>query len=159
MIDNAMRSVVRTAIEQASEHGLPGDHHFFISFLTNHPGVDISPMLKERYPEEMTIVVQHQYWDLKVDDEKFSLMLSFNNVPEKLVVPFAALTAFADPSIKFGLQFHNREWQEDDVHCPATGKTGRELPPEASFDEEPPSEANPPANDTKVISMDAFRKN
>lgn len=161
MIDNAMRSVVRTALMQAAKHGLPGDHHFFISFLTNHPGVSVSPMLKERYPEEMTIVVQHQYWDLKVEDDHFSLMLSFNNIPEKLVVPFTALTAFADPSIKFGLQFHSRSWEEDDedeVHCPATGKTGRELPPEASFDEEPPSEANPPANDTKVISMDAWRK-
>lgn len=160
MIDNAMRSVVRTAMTQVAEHGLPGDHHFFISFLTQYPGVEISPVLKERYKEEMTIVVQHQYWDLTVGEDRFSLMLSFNNIPEKLVIPFAALTAFADPSIKFGLQFHSRDWEDEDeeLHCPATGKTGRELPPEASFDEEPPSEANPPANDTKVVSMDAFRK-
>jgi hypothetical protein len=160
LIDNAMRSVVRTAIQQVAATGaLPGEHHFFISFLTNHPGVEISPVLRKRYPEEMTIVIQHQFWDLKVEEDKFTITLSFNNVPERLVVPFAALSAFADPSIKFGLQFHARHWQDDEeVHCPATGKTGRELPPEASFDEEPPSEAHPPANDSKVISIEAFRK-
>lgn len=161
LIDAAMRSVVRSAMRQVEAAGfLPGDHHFFISFMTQHPGVEISPVLRQRYPEEMTIVVQHQYWDLKIEDDKFRITLSFNNIPEKLVVPFAALIAFADPAIKFGLQFHHTGWEEDDdeVHCPATGRTGREGPPEASFDEEPPSEANPPANDTKVISMDAFRK-
>ena len=159
LIDNAMRSVVRTAIQQVCDHGLPGDHHFFVSFLTRHPDVSLSPALMARYPEEMTIVIQHQYWDMYVADDHFSLMLSFNNIPEKLVIPFAALTAFADPSIKFGLQFHNRDWEEEDdeLHCPATGKTGRELPPEASFDEDPPSEIQMPANDTKVISLDAFR--
>jgi hypothetical protein len=161
MIDNAMRSVVRTAISQVAEHGLPGDHHFFVSFLTTHPDVDVSPAIMARYPEEMTVVIQHQYWDLQVHKDHFSLMLSFNNIPEKLVIPFAALTAFADPSIKFGLQFHSRDWEEDEeeVHCPATGKTGRELPPEASFDEDPPSETKEIANDTKVISIDAWRKN
>ena len=162
LIDNAMRSVVRSAIIQVAETGaLPGDHHFFVSFRTSYPGVEISPMLKERYPEEMTIVVQHQFWDLIVEEDKFSITLSFNNIPEPLVIPFAALTAFADPSIKFGLQFHSHDWEEDEdeeVHCPATGRTGREMPPEASFDEEPPSEAHPPANDTKVISIEAFRK-
>ncbi len=161
MIDNAMRSVVRDAVGQVAEHGLPGDHHFFVSFLTSHPGVSVSAAIKERYPEEMTIVIQHQYWDLKVAEDHFSLMLSFNNIPEKLVIPFAALTAFADPSIKFGLQFHSHDFEEEEeeVHCPATGKTGRELPPEASFDEEPPTETKEVANDTKVISIDAWRKN
>lgn len=160
LIDNAMRSVVRTAIEQVAATGaLPGDHHFFVSFLTNYPGVEISPVLHKRYPEEMTIVIQHQFWDLHVTEDLFTITLSFNNVPEKLVIPFAALSAFADPSIKFGLQFHARHWQDDEeVHCPATGRTGREMPPEASFDEDPPSEAHPPANDSKVISIEAFRK-
>jgi uncharacterized protein len=164
LIDNAMRSVVREAVTQAAKHGLPGDHHFFVSFLTTHPDVGLSPALRTRYPEEMTIVIQHQYWDLKVEDDHFSLMLSFNNIPEKLVIPFAALSAFADPSIKFGLQFHSRDWEEEELvhddalHCPATGKTGRERPPEASFDEEAPSETKTIANDTKVISIDAWRK-
>lgn len=162
LIDNAMRSVVRTAITQVAERGLPGEHHFFVSFLTNHPAVQVSAAVKERYPDEMTIVIQHQYWDLKIAEDHFSLMLSFNNIPEKLVIPFAALTAFADPSIKFGLQFHSHDFEEDDedeLHCPATGKTGRELPPEASFDEEPPTETKEVANDTKVISIDSWRKN
>lgn len=163
LIDHAMRMVVKTAMTQvAGLTYLPGEHHFFISFMTQHPDVELSPALRARYPEEMTVVIQHQFWDLEVTDQQFSITLSFNNIPEKLVVPFAAMTAFADPSIKFGLQFHNRHWEEDandeGVHCPATGRTGREMPPEASFDEEPPSEANPPANDSKVLSMDAFRK-
>ena len=108
MIDSAMRHVVREALIHVDKFGLPGDHHFFISFQTNYPGVSISPQLKARYPEEITIVVQHQFWDLKITDKQFSIMLSFNNIPEKLVVPFDALTAFADPSIKFGLQFHGK---------------------------------------------------
>lgn len=162
MIDNAMRSVVRSAMQQVAEHGLPGDHHFFVSFRTTHPAVNISPAIKQRYPEEMTVVIQHQYWDLKITEDSFSLMLSFNNIPEKLHVPFAALTAFADPSIKFGLQFHSYDFEEDEdeaLHCPATGKTGREMPPQASFDEDPPTETKTVANDTKVISIDAWRKN
>jgi hypothetical protein len=103
-----MRNVVREALIHVDKFGLPGEHHFFISFQTNFPGVSISPQLKARYPEEITIVVQHQFWDLKITDKQFSIMLSFNNIPEKLVVPFDALTAFADPSIKFGLQFHGK---------------------------------------------------
>jgi len=160
LIDGAMRSVVRTAMSQVQQHGLPGEHHFFVSFLTHYPGVSLSDHLKQRYPDEMTIVVQHQFWDLTVREHDFSVTLSFSNVPETLTIPFDALTAFADPSIKFGLQFHRGEWEEEEesVHCPATGRTGREMPPEASFDEEPPTEANPPANDSKVISIDAFRK-
>ena len=160
LIDNAMRGVVRQALEHGHAEGLPGDHHFFISFQTAYPGVDISDTLKTRYPEEMTIVLQHQFWDLTVEQDKFSVMLSFNNTPEKLVIPFDALTAFADPSIKFGLQFHGKEYEEDEeLSCPATGKRRHEPPPSASFDEDPPSEDHPPANDTKVVALDAFRKN
>jgi hypothetical protein len=170
LIDSAMRNVVREALIHVDKFGLPGDHHFFISFQTNYPGVSISPQLKSRYPEEITIVVQHQFWDLKIDKQKFSIMLSFNNIPEKLVVPFDALTAFADPSIKFGLQFHGKrpanmpksaETAEGDeaVACPVTGKNGTEKPPMAAFHEEEPStEAATAANDTKVVSLESFRK-
>ena len=176
MIDTAMRHVVRDALHHVDKFGLPGDHHFFISFQTNYPGVSISPQLKSRYPEEITIVVQHQYWDLKITDTQFSIMLSFNNIPEKLVVPFDALTAFADPSIKFGLQFHGKRIpnsgsasssssatasandKEESVACPATGRTGNEKPPMAAFEEEAPTEETSAANDEKVISLEAFRK-
>ena len=164
MIDNAMRGVVRSALEFVQTDGLPGDHHFFISFQTQFPGVQISPQLKDRYPEEITIVVQHQFWDLHVDDVGFSLMLSFNNIPEKLVVPWDSLTAFADPSIKFGLQFHGKDFANDEatddekLACPATGKTGKEKPPTASFDEDEPKDETEPANDEKVVSLETFRK-
>lgn len=162
LIDAAMRGVVREALVHVDKFGLPGEHHFFISFLTNYPGVSISPQLKARYPEEITIVVQHQFWDLKITKEYFSIMLSFNNIPEKLTVPFDALTAFADPSIKFGLQFHGKNSGANDadepVACPATGKNGQEKPPMAAFEEEAPSETSDAANDEKVISLEAFRK-
>lgn len=165
MIDSAMRHVVRDALIHVDKFGLPGDHHFFISFQTNYPGVTISPQLKSRYPEEITIVIQHQFWDLKITDKQFAIMLSFNNIPEKLVVPFDALTAFADPSIKFGLQFHGKRAmtssleKEEPVACPATGRTGAEKPPLAAFEEDAPTEENPgAANDEKVISLETFRK-
>lgn len=163
LIDAAMRNVVREALAHVKQFGLPGEHHFFISFQTNYPGVAISPQLKARYPEEITIVVQHQFWDLTIEKDRFSIMLSFNNIPEKLVVPFDALTAFADPSIKFGLQFHgkkpaNMNDSEEPVACPATGRTGNEKPPMAAFEEEAPSETDEAANDEKVVSLEAFRK-
>jgi hypothetical protein len=166
LIDAAMRNVVREALIHVDKFGLPGDHHFFISFQTNYPGVSISPQLKARYPEEITIVVQHQFWDLKITRELFQIMLSFNNIPEKLVVPFDALTAFADPSIKFGLQFHGKKMattssnnnDEEAVACPVTGKNGHEKPPMAAFEEDAPSEETRAANDEKVISLEAFRK-
>lgn len=166
MIDSAMRSVVRQALEHVLREGLPGEHHFFISFQTQFPGVSMSPQLRARYPEEITIVVQHQFWDLKITDELFSIMLSFNNIPEKLVVPFDALTAFADPSIKFGLQFHGKTHanslpikaeRSDSVSCPATGKTGHEKPSGAGFEEDAPSENAEAANDEKVVSLESFR--
>lgn len=168
LIDAAMRNVVREALIHVDKLGLPGDHHFFISFQTNYPGVTISPQLKSRYPEEITIVVQHQFWDLKIAKDHFQIMLSFNNIPEKLVVPFDALTAFADPSIKFGLQFHGKKpakpanmsnaEPEEAPTCPVTGKNGTEKPPMAAFDEDAPSDATEAANDTKVISLESFRK-
>ena len=162
MIDTAMRGVVSESLQQVAAHGLPGEHHFFISFQTQYPGVQISPALADRYPDEMTIVVQHQFWDLFIEKDYFTITLSFNNVPEKLVIPFDALTAFADPSIKFGLQFHGKEWEADDaderVHCPSTGKSGPEPMAEASFEEDPSEASAPPANDDKVVSLEAFRK-
>ena len=163
LIDSAMRHVVREALRHVDRFGLPGDHHFFISFQTNYPGVSISPQLKSRYPDEITIVIQHQFWDLQIFDDRFALMLSFNNIPEKLVVPFDALTAFADPSIKFGLQFHGKRVAADGdaeapVACPVTGRQPHEKPPAAAFEEEAPSEETKAANDEKVVSLEAFRK-
>lgn len=118
LIDDAMHVIVRQVLERAQKTGLPGSHHFYISFLTNHPGVTISSRLKEKYPEDMTIVLQHQYENLDVDKEKFGVTLSFESIKERIVIPFDALTAFADPSVKFGLQFRSIEMlenEEDDL--------------------------------------------
>jgi len=145
MIDLAMRQVVQRALAQVLKSGLPGEHHFYITFLTQYPGVQISDALRSRYPDEMTIVIQHQFWDLKVDNDQFSLMLSFSNVPEKLVIPFAALTAFADPSVKFGLQFHR--------HQLPTGQDNR-----ADNEAEEAAVEITGTDDSKIITLDAFRK-
>ena len=105
MIESAMRGVVRQAISEAAKHGLPGAHHFYISFRTDHPGTTVPDYLKSRYPQEMTIVLQYQFWGLDVEEESFSVTLSFNNVHERLTVPFQAVTVFADPAAKFTLPF------------------------------------------------------
>jgi hypothetical protein len=105
MIEEALRGVVRRALRMVAATGLPGSHHFFISFRTHAEGVQIADYLRERYPDEMTIVVQHQFWGLDVTSEQFSITLSFNDVHERLIIPFAAITSFADPAAQFGLQF------------------------------------------------------
>jgi hypothetical protein len=104
-VQEALRGVVRNVLIEAGRDGLPGNHHFYITFLTNAPGVRLSNALRERYPQEMTIVLQHHFWDLKVTDLQFEVGLSFSNIPEKLVIPFAAVTGFWDPSVNFILQF------------------------------------------------------
>jgi hypothetical protein len=105
LAQDALRGVVRKVLSEVARTGLPGEHHFFISFATRAPGVRISSRLLAQYPEEMTIVLQHQYWDLSATDTAFEVGLSFNDVPERLLVPFAAIKGFADPSVQFGLQF------------------------------------------------------
>lgn len=105
LAQEALRSVVRRVLTDVARTGLPGDHHFFISFDTRAPGVRLSQRMKEKYPEEMTIVLQHQFWDLIVTDTSFEVGLSFGGIPERLLVPFTALKGFFDPSVKFGLQF------------------------------------------------------
>ncbi|MCC7426141.1 MAG: Stringent starvation protein B [Alphaproteobacteria bacterium] len=105
MVEDALRAVVREALEFAGRHGLPGEHHFYVTFRTDHPGVQMPDHLRARYPQEITIVLQHQFWELKVFADRFQVGLSFGGVPSTLHVPFAALTQFADPSVRFGLQF------------------------------------------------------
>lgn len=105
MVESALRGVVKTSIEEVMEHGLPGDHHFYITFLTDYPGVKIPDYLRERYPGEMTIVLQYQFSDLSVTKEMVTVTLSFNNVPERLEIPLSAISIFADPSVNFALQF------------------------------------------------------
>ena len=105
LVENGLRSVVREALRRVAEEGWPGTHHAYITFKTAAPGVEVPDFLHTRYPDELTIVLQHQFWGLEVEDDSFSVTLSFNKVGQRIVVPFAALTSYADPSVKFGLQF------------------------------------------------------
>lgn len=105
LAQDAMRGVVRAVLRRVLKHGLPGDHHFYIAFDTQAPGVSISSRLEQKYPTEMTVVLQHRFWDLHVNDERFEIKLTFDNIPERLVVPFNAIKVFFDPSVPYGLQF------------------------------------------------------
>jgi hypothetical protein len=148
LIDSAMRGMVRDVLRDASKNGLPGEHHFFVSFKTDFPGVSVSEQIKSRYPQEMTIVLQHQFWDFKVEDARFTVTLSFGGVPEKLVIPYAALTAFADPSVKFGLQFTHLDVSELELMDTDTAQL-----PLAPMGKDVADAAS-----AEVISLDAFRK-
>lgn len=145
MAQEALRGVIRRALEVAKK-GLPGEHHFYISFRTDAPGVDISEKLHKQYPEEMTIVLQHQFWNLDVREDGFSVELTFNRIPETLVVPYSAVQGFFDPSVQFGLQFEVKK-----PDAPAEAAKPASAAPVA---EEKPA----PAGDGAVVSLDAFRK-
>ncbi len=152
LTQKALRAVVREALIVAATKGIPGDHHFYISFLTGAPGTDISSRLKSQYPEEMTIVLQHQFWDLKVTDEGFSVGLSFDKTPERLIVPYSALVSFFDPSVQFGLQFSPDGTKDSNELATASeAKTTDSQPGTLSTvgGDEPAGE---------VVNLDAFRK-
>ncbi|MEQ8968642.1 MAG: ClpXP protease specificity-enhancing factor SspB [Azospirillaceae bacterium] len=167
MVERALRNVVRESLQHAAVNGLPGEHHFYMTFSTRHPGIDIPDFLRERYPEEMTIVLQYQYYGLEVNDDVFSVTLSFNNKHERLTVPLAAITTFADPSVNFALQFQAIPTQEGEDEAPAIpqGKPGNapeETPAPAAADQ-PAAEDAPEDGGTedgaKVVTLDSFRKN
>ena len=172
MVEQALRGVVRRALTYAAERGLPGDHHFYVSFRTNDPGVDIPAQLRNRYPNEMTIVLQHQFWGLDVGEEVFGVTLSFSDVPERLTIPFAAITAFADPSVRFGLQFEASQAEAGDSGTPVavpeqrqepaegTAETGGKTPPDKpeEADEVEEGEEAEEAAGAKVIMLDPYRK-
>jgi uncharacterized protein len=152
MVEEALRGVVRKALRQAAAHGLPGNHHFYITFKTRHPEVDVPVYLTEKYPDEMTIVLQYQFWDLEIREENFEVMLSFNDKRERLFIPFDALTGFADPSVKFGLQF------QSSMDAP-TGLVTDDFGPQVEIDDQEVTEAPEPSRGTgEVVSLDQFRK-
>ncbi len=152
MVEGALRGVVRQAVEEVMEGGLPGDHHFYITFMTDYPGVDIPEYLRERYPGEMTIVLQYQFYDLSVDQEKMSVTLSFNNVPERLTIPLSAISIFADPSVNFALQFQPLGDEIDETDLLELAEEG-----EVEGDEKP--KKKPTSEKTgEVVSLDQFRK-
>ena len=157
MIEEALRGVVRRALRTVLESGLPGSHHFYITFRTTAPGVEIADRLHEKYPEEMTIVLQYQFWALEVSAERFAVTLSFNDVPERLVVPFAAVTAFVDPAAKWGMEFQHKTGA-----APEEVETGAPAPVDAAAGvggaQPTGAVAADPPGDTKVITLDNFRR-
>ena len=116
MVEDALRGVVRRALTEAAVSGLPGDHHFYITFRTDHPQVRIPQHLKSQYPREMTIVLQHQFWGLEVTDDSFTVTLSFGGKHEALFIPYETIVSFADPSVKFALQFDSGEGESEEDH-------------------------------------------
>ncbi|MDD9991299.1 MAG: ClpXP protease specificity-enhancing factor SspB [Rhodospirillales bacterium] len=129
LVEDGLRSVVREALRRVAEEGWPGTHHAYITFKTEAPGVEVPDFLHSRYPDELTIVLQHQFWDLEVEDDFFAVTLSFNKVGQRIVVPFAALTSYADPSVKFGLQFGVAPEARGEMTPPEA--RGEMTPPEA----------------------------
>ena len=156
LVQQALRGVVREILLKIKRDGLQGDHHFYIAFRTRAPGVNLPKRLLERYPEEMTIVIQHRFWDLEVRDADFSITLSFNQRPEVLTVPFQAIVGFVDPSVQFALQFQDNLATDDHP-------SGQESP--ESLAAETPDAIDQPAQDKdadtlqdNVVTLDAFRK-
>lgn len=174
LAQEALRGVMRKVLQEVQRTGLPGNHHFFITFLTGAPGVRVSPRLRERYPEQMTIVLQYQYWDLKVTDTGLEVGLSFADMPEKLEVPFSAVRGFYDPSVNFELEFDVKTdapatGDVTALPTPATDAAKPKPAPKADSKKQPAEKAAPaeaaapgkPDSDGKsaeVVSLDAFRK-
>ena len=182
LVESGLRSVVREALRQVAAEGWPGTHHAYITFKTAAPGVELPDSLLARHPDELTIVLQHQFWGLEVEDDSFAVTLSFNKAGQRIVVPFAALTSYADPSVKFGLQFGvppeargeapsktrgdkappEADATEAGGEAVAPEARGEETSPEASGEETAPEaggeETAPEAGGDKVVALDRFRK-
>ena len=154
MVEKALRGVVRDALLEAAEHGFGGNHHFYISFATDHPGVVVPDHLRQRFDGVMTIVLQHQFWGLEVSDEGFEVTLSFNKVHERLQIPLAAVTDFHDPSVPFGLRFGQEDDQTGGPFGSARAATGGAARAPGAEDG---ASAADKAKTGEVITLDSFR--
>lgn len=165
-VQNALRGVVRSVLKTVEEEGLPGDHHFYIAFRTGSPGVHLPAYLVSRFPEEMTIVLQHEYWGLKVFDDYFEVGLNFNQKPELLTIPFDAVAGFVDPSVQFALQFHgdegidgdtiadeNLEFTDEEIAAAEAEAASKEKAP-AAVEDAPDA----PKGGDNVVSLDFSRR-
>ena len=149
LVDQAMQSVMRHALEVAAKETLPGQHHFYLTLDTTHPEVEMSDSLRAEYPDEITIVLENQFWDLEIKKDHFSVTLNFGKTPHNLSVPFDAITAFVDPSVKFGLQFASKveEKRTDTLEA-----SSNQLPERHS-----PGKEERPENSAEVVVLDSFR--
>ena len=145
LMHRAMRGLIQSVLRDVAENGLPGAHHFFITFDTTHPGVAMADWLTARYPSEMTVVIQHWFENLTVTDDGFSVTLNFGNQPEPIVIPFDAVRTFVDPSVEFGLRFETHSDSDEDSE--------EEVEDDDDGDDDPP-----PKHDAEVVSLDKFRK-
>jgi len=154
LMQDALRSVVRAALQEAaSPRGLPGKHHFYITFRTHAPGVIIPDHLRARYPDEMTIVLEHQFWDLEVYADRFRVILKFSGQPQPITIPLKAITRFFDPSVKFGLQFEQQHHVDE-----ARMASGDDAMPTAQREQHAEAPPAAPGGESAVVSLDAFRK-
>ncbi|MGE5158971.1 MAG: SspB family protein [Gemmatimonas sp.] len=161
---DALRGVLRKVLSDAAAHGLPGEHHFFITFVSKADGVKLSPRLLAQYPDEMTIILQHQFWDLAVYEDRFEVGLSFGGIPERLAVPFNAITSFFDPSVQFGLKFEPSEAEATSepaaTNLPAApaATAAAPAPSLAAAADEATEEPARPSEGAEVVRLDRFRK-
>jgi hypothetical protein len=151
LMHHAMRGLIQTVLSDVAEDGLPGDHHFFITFDTRADGVELADWLRDRYPEEMTIVIQHWYDALEVDDDGFSITLNFGDSPERLRIPFDAILTFVDPSVEFGLRFETAPSPDGPEDDPAPEPDGADTDTADAQQDAP--------RDAEVVSLDTFRRN
>lgn len=165
MVEAALRGVVREALARTAANGLPGAHHFYITFKTGFDGVEMPASLRAQHPDDMTIVLEHQFWDLDVEEERFGVTLSFASKPERLVIPFEAILSFADPAVKFGLQFQQvaaANEQAEDEPPVAEIPTSLEKPRAAKADKRAKADDKPgdksPEKGAEVLTLDQFRK-
>lgn len=165
LVEAALRTVVREVLGRLERHEVPEPHHFYITFRTGHPGIQMPDFLFARYPREMTIVLQHQYWDLESGEDGFGVTLSFNDKPERLIVPYEAIKVFADPGVEFGLQFTLETEDEEGVERQpaatyATNTVQLPTKPRAvtSVDQEGEDDDEPPPDGAEIVTLDRFRK-
>lgn len=150
LMHRAMRGLIQTVLSDVAQNGLPGSHHFFITFDTRHPDVEIADWLHSRYPEEMTIVIQNWFDNLTVTEDGFTITLNFGNSPEPLVIPFDAVHTFVDPSVEFGLRFETQDHDDEDEDD--------EDEDEDDEDDEPAVSREKPRGEAEVVSLDKWRK-
>ncbi len=162
LAQSALKGVVREALRKVEKSGLPGEHHFFIQFNTRFPGVSIGERLSQKYPREMTVVIQHQFFNLQVFEDRFQIELSFDNIPEKLVIPFASVKGFLDPAVQFGLQFEVASTEDVlSAEPKVEPKSKLETKPKStskSVKDDVPKDDEAVAEKPNVVSLDAFRK-